>query len=67
MSGKYSTPDQVMIKLTDPAERNLGSVKSLNVPAVSKVVENKLIFRGLSDKVKCIECKKSMTLHEHFK
>jgi len=65
MSNKYSTPDQVMIKLTESTEPK-GSIKSLNVAAVTMVVENRLALpKGLE--ASCVECKAPMITPGHYK
>lgn len=69
MNAKYTTPDQVMIKVTEKAELTplAGGVKSLNVPAVKKILEHRLSFPSNVYKVKCIECKMLMGIPDHYK
>ena len=68
LSGKYTTSDQVMVKLGDIAATDQQTgLKSLNVPAVSKLVEHRVKLHKSLATYKCIECKQDMTTPDHFK
>lgn len=58
-----------MIKVTEKTELSLavGGVKSLNVPAVKKIMEHRLTFPPMVSKKKCIECQMLMGIPDHYK
>eukprot|EP00106_Octopus_bimaculoides_P020369 XP_014787811.1 PREDICTED: zinc finger protein 280D-like [Octopus bimaculoides] len=70
MNAKYTTPDQVMIKVPEPgvAPSKDKGVKSLNAPALTKVMD----YHGMKlpeymETYKCIECKANMNTAGHFR
>ncbi|CAI9742967.1 dentin sialophosphoproteinsialophosphoprotein-like, -like [Octopus vulgaris] len=70
MNAKYTTPDQVMIKVPEPgvAPTKDKGVKSLNAPALTKVMD----YHGMRlpeymETYKCIECKANMNTAGHFR
>ena len=70
MNAKYTTPDQVMIKVPEPgvAPSKDKSVKSLNAPALTKVMD----YHGMKlpesmETLKCIECQTLMNTLGHFR
>ncbi|ESO89716.1 hypothetical protein LOTGIDRAFT_164736 [Lottia gigantea] len=66
MNSKYTTPDQVMIKVPEQGLQPK-PIKSLNAPTVSKVRDNHLLLPRVVNDVDCLECKTSMSSVEHFK
>ncbi|CAG5125728.1 unnamed protein product, partial [Candidula unifasciata] len=69
MNAKYTTPDQVMIKVTEKTDLSLavGGVKSLNVPAVKKIMEHRLSFPPIVSTMTCIECQTLMGIPDHYR
>ncbi len=64
MNAKYTTPDQVMIRVPESGQR----VKSLNAPAVSKVSELRgLRYPRAAQVLNCFECKMTMATSDHYK
>ncbi|CAE1280535.1 POGZ [Acanthosepion pharaonis] len=70
MNAKYTTPDQVMIKVPEPgvAPCKDKGVKSLNAPALTKVMDyHSMKLPESMESLKCIECKTSMNTVGHFR
>ncbi|XP_050397060.1 zinc finger protein 280D isoform X1 [Patella vulgata] len=66
MNSKYTTPDQVMIKVPEQGLQPK-QIKSLNAPAVSKVRDNHLVLPGAVNQIHCMECKMLMGTQDHYK
>ncbi|XP_060076236.1 uncharacterized protein LOC132555873 isoform X2 [Ylistrum balloti] len=68
-NNRYSTPGQVMIKVPESGlQPKPQSVKSLNAPAVSKVLDfGGTRFPTVVNYLTCLECKMSMGTPDHFK
>ncbi|XP_069102782.1 uncharacterized protein [Argopecten irradians] len=68
-NNRYSTPGQVMIKVPESGlQPKPQSVKSLNAPAVSKVLDfGGTRFPTIVNYLTCLECKMSMGTPDHFK
>nr|KAG5707253.1 hypothetical protein BaRGS_000027 [Batillaria attramentaria] len=69
-SAKYSTPDQVMIKVPEAGlqPKKSSGPKSLNAPTVAKVKEHRgLRFPRQAATNYCFECKMLMSTADHYK
>ena len=70
VNAKYSTPDQVMIKVPETGivpKKSIGP-KSLNAPTISKVTEHRGLRMPRATTVAyCFECKMLMNAVDHYK
>ncbi|KAK7095642.1 filaggrin-like isoform X2 [Littorina saxatilis] len=70
VNAKYSTPDQVMIKVPETGiiTKKSGGPKSLNAPTISKVMEHRgLRLPRATAVASCFECKMLMNTSDHYK